>query len=74
MKLAIKRNVTRGVLLQLRGTGASGSFKINKEALKSFRNQVGISSISSMAVYAGCSNAVVRNAKWKCLVCPCFKG
>lgn len=28
---ALKRGVSRGTLLQVRGTGASGSFKINKE-------------------------------------------
>lgn len=28
---ALKRGVSRGTLLQVRGTGASGSFKINKD-------------------------------------------
>ena len=30
VNLALKRGVSRGTLLQVRGTGASGSFKINK--------------------------------------------
>ena len=31
VNLALKRGVNRGVLLQVRGMGASGSFKINKD-------------------------------------------
>merc|ERR1712032_1323643 len=31
LKLALKRGVTTAVLIQTKGTGASGSFKINKQ-------------------------------------------
>ena len=31
LKLALKRGVAAGVLVQVKGTGASGSFKVNKE-------------------------------------------
>ena len=34
VKVAVKSLVTKGVLVQTKGTGASGSFKVNKEAKK----------------------------------------
>ena len=40
VNVALRRSVERGVLLQVRGVGASGSFKINKEKAISSRNKV----------------------------------
>ena len=34
LKMALKKGVAANVLVQTKGTGASGSFKVNKEALK----------------------------------------
>ena len=34
LKMALKKGVASNVLVQTKGTGASGSFKVNKEALK----------------------------------------
>uniref|UniRef100_A0A8C7H8X3 H15 domain-containing protein n=1 Tax=Oncorhynchus kisutch TaxID=8019 RepID=A0A8C7H8X3_ONCKI len=39
VKIAVKSLVTKGTLVQTKGTGASGSFKLNKKAVEAKKNR-----------------------------------